>query len=201
MHRRVLVTAAVVLAASGLATLAAAQEATRPPAAKPPAEAAKPAETSETPETRGTPGATLRVQVVVARFQGEKKIASLPYTFIAVTSRPVRMRMGVDTPIAMATVAGDGPRPPASIQYKNVGTNIDCTAFARSDGRYQLRMSIESSSALGGEGGAAGAPLFRRFDTSFDPVLRDGQSVQAIASTDPVTGEVVKIDVTLNVMN
>jgi hypothetical protein len=31
-------------------------------------------------------------------------------------------------------------------------------------------------------------------------VLRDGQSAQMIASTDPVTGEVVKIDVTLNVV-
>mgnify|MGYP003520612399 CR=1 FL=1 len=30
--------------------------------------------------------------------------------------------------------------------------------------------------------------------------LRDGQSIQAVASTDPVTGEVVKIDVTLNLV-
>ena len=46
----------------------------------------------------------------------------------------------------------------------------------------------------------SGIPLFRRFETSLDPLLRDGETVQAIASTDPVTGEVVKIDVTLNVV-
>jgi hypothetical protein len=44
------------------------------------------------------------------------------------------------------------------------------------------------------------APLFRRFDTNLELWLRDGQAVQAIASTDPVTGEVVKIDVTLDVV-
>jgi hypothetical protein len=42
--------------------------------------------------------------------------------------------------------------------------------------------------------------LFRRFDTNLNAVLRDGQSLQTVASTDPVTGEVVKIDVTLSVM-
>ena len=45
-----------------------------------------------------------------------------------------------------------------------------------------------------------GVPLFRRFDTNLEPWLRDGQSIQTIASTDPVTGEVVKIDVMVNVI-
>jgi hypothetical protein len=49
-------------------------------------------------------------------------------------------------------------------------------------------------------GAAEGAPLFRRFETAIEVILRDGQTVQTIASTDPVTGEVVKIDVTLNVV-
>jgi hypothetical protein len=45
-----------------------------------------------------------------------------------------------------------------------------------------------------------GIPLFRTFQANLDPRLRDGQSLQMIASTDPVTGEVVKIDVTMNVV-
>jgi len=51
-----------------------------------------------------------------------------------------------------------------------------------------------------GETNVTGSPLFRRFDTNLEPWLRDGQSIQTIASTDPVTGEVVKIDVTVNVI-
>ena len=42
--------------------------------------------------------------------------------------------------------------------------------------------------------------MFRTFNVSLNPTLRDGQSIQAVASTDPVTGEVVKIEVTLNVV-
>jgi hypothetical protein len=148
----------------------------------------------------------LRVQVVIARFQGEKKVASLPYTFsVTVEGRSARMRMGVDTPVAVATAASDAGKPATtSLQYRNIGTNIDCMARDAGDGRYQLMLSVENSSAyLGGplaDANATGSPLFRRFDTNIDPVMRDGQTIQTIASTDPVTGEVVKIDVTLNVV-
>ena len=66
-------------------------------------------------------------------------------------------------------------------------------------------MTVENSSAISGsersaDAATGGAPLFRRFETYLSPRLRDGQTIQTIASTDPVTGEVVKIDVTLNVV-
>jgi hypothetical protein len=204
MPRRLVVTLASAIAAALLAVPSRAQDTPKPEPPKP-GEAARPAE-------RRAPGATLRVQVVISRFQGEKKVASLPYTLsVTVEGRPVRMRMGVDTPVAVATAAGDGAKPmipmmpmTTSLQYRNVGTNIDCNARDAGDGRYHLMLTVENSSVyLGGplaDANATGSPLFRRFDTNIDPVLRDGQSIQAIASTDPVTGEVVKIDVTLNVV-
>ncbi len=155
------------------------------------------------------PTATLRVQLVISRFQGEKKAGSLPYSF-TVTARGerVRMRMGVDTPVPVFGMQ-PGPGMPdhaiaTSYQYKNVGTNIDCWARDLGDGRYLLSMTVENSSTLGsereGEPASGRPPLFRRFETSLDPVLRDGQSIQTVASTDPVTGEMVKIDVTMNVV-
>lgn len=204
MPRRLVVTLASAIAAALLAVPSGAQDTPKP---EPP----KPGEAARTVERRA-PGATLRVQVVISRFQGEKKVASLPYTLsVTVEGRPVRMRMGVDTPVAVATAAGDGAKPmmpimpvTTSLQYRNVGTNIDCSARDAGEGRYQLMLTVENSSAYSGgplaEANATGSPLFRRFDTNIDPVMRDGQSIQAIASTDPVTGEVVKIDVTLNVV-
>jgi hypothetical protein len=214
MPRQRCVTIVSVLAAAVLLAPAAAQEAAKPEAPK--AQSA-PIEVLRPSEPRRTVGPTLRVQVVVTRFQGERKVASLPYTFTAtVDGRPVRMRMGVDTPVAVATTSGsEGSKPHTSFQYRNVGTNIDCAASDAGDGRYRLMLTVENSSALAPEKGPSsgaspsgplvdanptGAPLFRRFDTNIDPVLRDGQSVQTIASTDPVTGEVVKIDVTMNVV-
>jgi hypothetical protein len=57
-----------------------------------------------------------------------------------------------------------------------------------------------SDASKSGEPTLAGIPMFRRFEVTTEPLLGDGESVQVIASTDPVTGEVVKIDVTLNVV-
>jgi hypothetical protein len=157
---------------------------------------------AETRAERRGPTTTLRVQLVITRFQGEKKLASLPYSFVATTGDSrARMRMGVDTPIPTTSTSSDTGKALTSFQYKNVGTNIDCIAVDRGEGLYQLRISVENSSALTGPGASVeGAPLFRRFETNLDPVMRDGQSVQTVAATDPVTGEVVKIDVTLNVV-
>ena len=47
---------------------------------------------------------------------------------------------------------------------------------------------------------AGDIPSFRSFRTSFSVMLRDGQTTQHTSATDPVTGEVIRIDVTLNVM-
>ena len=200
MTRRTLIPLAVA-ALLALPGSGQAQEASKPEAPK--AETAKPdAAKADAAERRG-PAVTLRVQLVIGRYQGEKKLASLPYSLVVTTGGGrARMRMGVDTPVPVTLFASsEGEKPKTSFQYKTVGTNIDCAAYVRPDGRYQLNIAVENSSALTGPGASVeGAPLFRRFETNIDPLLRDGESVQAIASTDPVTGEVVKIDVTLNVV-
>jgi hypothetical protein len=197
-----LAVAAIAAPALGLA-----QEPAKPDAPKP--EAAK-ADTP--PERRRSQGVSLRVQLVISRYQGDKKLGSFPYTLVVTTdSGAQRMRMGIDTPVP--TYSTSEGKQSTSIQYRTVGTNIDCRAREVAGGRYQLSIGVENSSALpfekgpssGGaqpavDGNPMGIPLFRRFDSNLDVVLRDGQSVQTIASTDPVTGEVVKIDVTMNVI-
>jgi hypothetical protein len=203
------VVAAALLALPGIGR---AQEKPKPETVKPDAPKAE-AGKEGAAERRGPQGVTLRVQLVISRFQGEKKLASLPYTLLVTTgANRARMRMGVDTPVPVTSTSDSGKQT-TSIQYRNVGTNIDCSAFDKGEGRYQLTIGVENSSALALEKGPSsgvnpplvdanptGSPLFRRFDANLDPWLRDGQSLQVIASTDPVTGEVVKIDVTLNVI-
>ena len=205
MTRRTLVSLAVAAALLAVPGRGRAQEAPKPEAPK-----------VDRPAERRGPTATLRVQLVIARFQGEQKLASLPYTFVVTSGGDwTRMRMGVDTPIPVALPSPPDGKASTSFQYKNVGTNIDCIAFDRKDGLYQLSIGVENSSALALEKGPSGAvnpggplvdanptgiPLFRRFETNLDPLMQDGQSVQTVAATDPVTGEVVKIDVTMNVV-
>ena len=207
MQRRLVVTLASTLAAAFLALPSRAQDTPKPEATKAP-EAA-------TPRSRKAP-TLLRVQIAISRYQGERKLASVPYTLLLTTDdRKSRVRMGVEVPIAVATFAkGEDAKsgPVTSFQYRNVGTNIDCSAEDRTgEGLYQLVLNVESSSiyttsesltapGLNEAGLVPDRPLFRTFNVSLNPTLRDGQTVQTVASTDPVTGEVVKIDVTLNVV-
>ena len=212
MDRRTAVLIVTLLALGLVAGRTSAQETPEPDAAKPAKATAKAERTPPRPDPRYAATSTLRVQLVISRYQNDKKQASLPYTFL-VGARPstnpggsrVRIRMGVDTPVPVVKLdEADAKKTKVSdFQYRNVGTNIDCGATDFADGSYQLSLSVENSSALTGVGTKdelGGAPLFRRFETYIDPILRDGQTIQTVAATDPVTGEVVKIDVTLNVV-
>jgi hypothetical protein len=213
MPRRSLVTLAAVLALGALAIPGRAQEPPKPEAPPKPAAAKE-----ERSEFAVLAGPTVRIGLVIARYQGEKKVASLPYTLVVGTGGPrTRMRMGVDTPIPVTSLAPSepgAPKLPTSYQYKTVGTNVDCAVWERRrlgeagqpETVYRVSLSVENSSVFSGPdarasgGGVEGVPLFRRFETAIELGLHDGQTLQTIASTDPVTGEVVKIDVTLNVV-
>lgn len=208
-------TVALVLA-SMPAGRAVAQE--KPAAASTAPEAEKAKDTAKPPDSppeakvkSRQPPTLLRVQLVVARFQGERKTGSAPYTFLVLAGESrARVRMGVETPISLQTSQSESKVPMASYQYKSVGTNIDCSAEDRGAGLYQLNLSVENSSVHTTEGHSPGGPpestmagdrpLFRSFNAALYLVLRDGQTLQTVASTDPVTGEVVRIDVSLNVV-
>ena len=44
-------------------------------------------------------------------------------------------------------------------------------------------------------------PVFRSFQSNNALALRDGQSQQYVAAADPVTGETIRVDVTLTVLD
>jgi hypothetical protein len=162
----------------------------------------------EKPVQKPTP---LKVQVVISRFQGEKKIASAPYT-LAVTSSPgrelARLRIGTEVPVpgAPAGPSADGKTPPTpAIVYRPVGTNIDCTVRTVDEANYEIQLTIEQSSVLDDDQQQKLqvpriAPAFRSFRFTNSAILRDGQTTQFTNAADAVTGEVVRVDVTLNVV-
>jgi len=154
----------------------------------------------------------VKVQIVISRYQGDKKISSLPYTLSVnaneVAGRNVTtLRMGAQVPIVSyqmpAAVSKEQQVP--TIQYRDVGTSIDCSATSTDDGRFRVYISIDDSSVLTEEPGAAqslamGRPTFRSFRNSETLSLKDAQSTQLTAATDKLNGEVVKVDVTLTVV-
>jgi len=158
----------------------------------------------------------LKVTVVLSRYQGEKRVSSMPYILGVMASGwgpgpKTTLRMGVNVPVAQTMFgpggSGDGKSVPmSSYTYRDVGTNIDCGAtFDEAvPGIFQLAVTV-SDSSVGldtpkGGGPAPNMPSFRNFNSAFTALLREGQTMQYTSATDPVTGEVMKIDVTAAVM-
>lgn len=156
---------------------------------------------SEPPKDQVAPTTPLRVQVVFAEYDGDKKIVSLPYSFSVnaderrATSPGYQSRPG--------TQIREGARIPVSSgkeqwQYLDVGTNIDCSAQSQGDGRYKLSLSLERSS-VSQETSGTGNPVIRSFRADVNPILKDGQTFETIMATDPANGHVYRVTVTLNV--
>jgi hypothetical protein len=162
----------------------------------------------------------LQVQVTVSRYTGEKKISTMPYVLTVNAAGSAmalnqaensRLRMGsqvpVPTPAFTPITRSDGSQgaePLRSYNYQEIGTNIDCKARSMGDGRFELGISVEEKSVFTDVKDAAGAgsgiPVVRSFQTSQNLILRNGESRQFTAATDRVTGEIVRIDVTLTVV-
>jgi len=101
----------------------------------------------------------------------------------------VSMRMGSEVPV---------PSGPGVVNYRNVGTNIDCSATSADENRFAVRLTVNDSSIMERRSSDA-APTLRSFSTSNEVVLKDGQTAQFTAAADKTTGEVMKVDVTLTV--
>jgi hypothetical protein len=151
----------------------------------------------------------LRVQVVFTEFDGDKKIGSLPYCFLVNADdrgAPAAVRMTFHVPVETSSNAGE----------KHVGQypltiNLDGRAEKTDDGRFVLRLNLEKNSiyltganqkpsSLGGNEVSTKDPIQQDFRTQVNLLIRDGQTIQSTVATDPVTGHVLKVDVTVNVV-
>jgi hypothetical protein len=153
----------------------------------------------------------IRLQFVLTEFENDKKVKSLPYTILYNATHNVdlqsdftRMRIGVRLPVIQGN---------SQYEFEDIGTNLDCRAVRHEDGKFLVDFFIEHSWAEGARDVVmsstprqdAGADLFKQ------PVignirrgqilyLRDGQTIETTAATDPISGRVFHIDVTLNVV-
>jgi type II/III secretion system protein len=150
----------------------------------------------------------LSIDVVVSRYQAEKKVSSLPYLLAVNTNDNTlggvcQLRMGAQVPVPTTNVGKDAA-PVQSFTYRDIGTNIDCSARTLEDGVFQLRLNIEDTSVYTNVQDKATPtvgemPVFRTFRSTNTLVLRDGQTRDFTAAADRVNGEVIRIAVTLKV--
>lgn len=156
--------------------------------------------------------ASLKVQVVFTEYEGDKKLKSLPYTFLITThtrdaSGEAKVRVGSRVPVY---IGGS-----QNVTYLDVGTNIDCRAMVVSANEYQIFLSLERSwvdgdvsipiqgVAASTSGGEAHAPQFpqpviRQYRADLSPMLKDGQSFETSLATDPLSGRTMKVEVSVS---
>jgi hypothetical protein len=163
------------------------------------------AKAASTAPTAAAPTVPLRIQVVISRYEGDKKISSLPYVLSVTAGRTATLRMGTKVPVESTSytpiaTGGAGVNPLTSYTYSDVGTNIDCGTTALDDGRFKLELTVEDSSVEDQARGAIDRPSFRSFRGQNSLVLKDGQTAQFTTAVDKVSGVVTKVDVLLTVV-
>jgi hypothetical protein len=155
----------------------------------------------------------LKFQVVISETEGEKKVGSLPYTFFLTADFS-----GPASPYSLIRI---GTRIPAytgkenGLQYLDVGTNIDARAQSQENGFFDVTLQLDRSWVDGDvlipvdklEGhssdqntGQFKEPILHQFRANLTFKMRDGQTVQSTQAADPVSGKVLTITVTMNVV-
>lgn len=152
----------------------------------------------------------VRVHVLVARYEGDKRVSSMPYTMLVNASpRGVgQIRIGAEVPVTTggAPASADGKQAPVpAVSYEHIGTHIDCRVTPTDDGRYLVELTVSEKSVYpDGEGPRVarphGNPPFRSFRANNAMVLRDGQTAEFATVGDRLTGEIIRIEGTLHLV-
>lgn len=158
----------------------------------------------------------VKVTVVFSEFDGDKKTKSLPYTIYinapdaSEFKMPwVKMRVGSRVPVY---TGGGGTT--GNMTYLDVGTNIDALAAHTPEGHFLLRLNLERSWAEGHtlipvqrppeqmdpNAGSFQEPIIGSFRSEIDLKLREGQTLESTMATNPISGKVMKVEVSLSVV-
>jgi Flp pilus assembly secretin CpaC len=169
--------------------------------AQEPATTAKP----ETAKPAARAFIPLRVLVTILRYQGDKKISSVPYSIpLTIGGQRVVFNIGASVPYPTTREVDKVSTP--SYSYRNVGVSI--TLFNQlvvEPGLYKLDVDVSDSSLatsaqIQETPAIRGVPIFRSFSAHGTLLLRDGQTTQLTTAGDPITGETMRVDVTLSVV-
>jgi hypothetical protein len=143
----------------------------------------------------------LKVTVVISRWQGEKRISNLPFTLYVNTHDNTSLRMQSDVPITSTHPDEKTGAPVTTVLMRSVGTSLDVNARLASgtpSGRFAIHLTVSDSQVSAPATG--GRPAITSFTSTSYLLLRDGETQQFTTATDKTTGDVVKVDVTLNVL-
>ena len=156
---------------------------------------------AQDPATSSSQASTtsVKLQVVLSRYEGDKRVSSLPYTLLLVPGKSGTHRMGAEVPVP--TTSGT----PSSYTLQQIGSQIEAMVTALPDGRYNLQLTVTDrwsvppgpQSTVGG----LSIPTFRNMTSASQAIMSNGETIQFTSSADKLNNETFKIDVTLTVGN
>jgi hypothetical protein len=162
-----------------------------------------------TPTPTPTPvTTTLKLTVVISRFNGDKKVGNLPFTLMVIPNGDsTSLQMSGSVATHMSTTVDKDQKSVTSWVYQSVGTRISAQAGrgANDAGQFSVNLTVDDNQLANDPSDAgnnsSGRPArMQSFTSSSRLLLRDGQTTQFVAATDKTTGEVAKVDVTMNVI-
>ena len=150
----------------------------------------------------------LRVSVTFTEFEGDKKVKSLPYSMVVIADgRPPKSVLKIGSRVPVYTGKENG------MQYLDVGSNLECQAFRTKDNRFDIKLDLDRSWVEGdvpvpvdrgtssqSSPGQFPEPIVRQFRSALSLTLRDGQTIESMFATDPLSGKVLKAEVSLTVV-
>jgi hypothetical protein len=161
-----------------------------------------------------------QVDVVLTRYQGDKKTSSLPFSLM-LTAGPrgstVSIRMGVDVPVGTASsnvtqtsnANSSNPRAVETArvvtEYRNIGTSIDSYVSRVDETNYSVYVNVSDSALFSADPGkiptgTSDPAAFRTFSTQNTLPMKDGQTRLFGVATDKITGETLRIEVKLTIL-
>lgn len=152
----------------------------------------------------------LKVTVVITRHKSDKAqtlLSRLPFELWVNTGNASTIRFNSEVPVPTTMLSQDQATnkttPVTSFTLRSIGTSLTVEAQALADGRFSIPLSIDDSQILPtpvDSGGGLPRTGTQSLRTQTTLLLRDGQTVQHSLATDRVTGDVTKVEVTLNVV-
>jgi hypothetical protein len=148
----------------------------------------------------------VRVQVVLTEYDGEKKVAVLPYSFI-VNSEKGSGFPGYGNFLRVGTRIPIHTDKEGKAQYQDIGSNLDCGINNDEEGHYIMRLSFERSSLLSSARGddrrasavnEAEQPVLPSFRSQLVFALKDAQATEVMVATDPLNGHLYRLNVTVS---
>jgi hypothetical protein len=149
------------------------------------------------PETEKAPGKRLRVEFRETRQKDEATTATRSYVLLLHSdAEPASVFVG---PVVAMTTSEQGT---LTTQFKNAGVSVQVVAATLPGAEYRLQAEFEDVAPLGSGGGVTGIraadnPILTVVKGRSKLRIHEGESVALASAVDPVTGEVVRVDVTV----